>query len=104
MSLSDQTGSNSPLGKAAVLRAHLLPRVPLVCQMENAVHLRNQGQGSDRGTACSITTSKSSGQVSLYDCDPYKCQFLVGSEGSNAKSRDLSIAIISVIKALSSRF
>lgn len=43
-------------------------------------------------------------QVSLYDCDPYKCQFLVGSEGSNAKSRDLSIAIISVIRALSSRF
>lgn len=43
-------------------------------------------------------------QVSLYDCDPYKCQFLVGSEGSNAKSRDLSTAIISVIRALSSRF
>lgn len=33
------------MGKAAVLQAHLPPTVPLACQMENAVHLRNQGQG-----------------------------------------------------------
>lgn len=39
-------------------------------------------------------------QVSLFDCHPYKCQFLVGSEGSNGKSRDLSIAIIGVIRAV----